>query len=71
MHLLLQMNNNYTMWTDYEIIQPNYYVMYFDILYHSLPNIADLLIHLHDKFYLNTNFITEEHCEHIQDSIFW
>jgi hypothetical protein len=70
MHLLLQMDN-YTMGTDYEIIQPNYYDIYFSVLYHSLPNISDLFIYLHVKFYLNTNFITEEHCEHIQDSIFW
>ena len=58
------------MLTDYEIIQPNYYSIYIDIIYHCLPNATDIFAYLHRIFYVDPTYLTPEYCEHIQDSIF-
>ena len=60
--------NMYT--TDYDIIQPNYYLIYFDVLYNYLPNATDIISYFTNMIYIDHNYITPEYCEHIQDSIF-
>jgi hypothetical protein len=55
--------------TNYELIEPNYYHIYFSVLYHCLPNATDIFNYFKPIFHMDHDEITEQ-CERIQYSIF-
>ncbi len=63
------MASDSVMYTDYEIMQPNYYLIYGNILYNCLPNITDIFTYFINMVCTDDDDILDR-CERIQYSTF-
>jgi hypothetical protein len=63
------MSDDFIFTTQYEIIEPNYYLIYFDILYNCLPNVTDVFTNFNGMFSNDPDNLLDQ-CDRIQYSVF-